>query len=166
MAVVLVVEDEAQVLVLAESYLEEHGHRTFSAANVDQALAIIDGPEQIDVLFTDIGLNDNLQAGLELAKEAVERRPAFACNDDLWRVNAEALQCSIPAETPIPAQISRCRRQALGWPAEGLGSPQESFHGQAQPKPLNNLSRASEALSSPGEAGDRPYKRLFARGGP
>jgi len=74
MAAVLVVEDEAQVLVLAESYLEEHGHRTFSAANVEQALAIIDGPEQIDVLFTDIGLNDNLQAGLELAKEAVERR--------------------------------------------------------------------------------------------
>ena len=33
------------------------------------------GVNQIDVLFTDIGLRDDPQAGLELAKQAVERRP-------------------------------------------------------------------------------------------
>ncbi len=74
MAVVLIVEDEAQVLVLAESYLQEHGHSTRSADTMDGALAILD-TEDIDVLFTDIGLHGEMHAGLELAKHARQRRP-------------------------------------------------------------------------------------------
>jgi DNA-binding NtrC family response regulator len=74
MSVVLIVEDEAQVLVLAESYLQEHGHSTRSADTTDGALAILDN-QAVDVLFTDIGLHGNLHAGLELAKQARERRP-------------------------------------------------------------------------------------------
>ena len=74
MAVVVVVEDEAQVLVLAESYLEEQGHTTFTVSSIEGALAVLEG-EEIDVLFTDLGLDGNQQAGLELAKQAVERRP-------------------------------------------------------------------------------------------
>jgi DNA-binding NtrC family response regulator len=75
MAVVLVVEDEEQVRVLAESYLQEQGHQTVSAATADEALAALDVTERVDLLFTDIGLHGNLHAGLELAKRAVERRP-------------------------------------------------------------------------------------------
>ena len=77
MAAILVVEDEAQVLLLAESYLEEHGHKTLSAATVTQATAIIEDDQPLDLLFTDIGLGDDLQAGLELARAAVERRPGL-----------------------------------------------------------------------------------------
>ncbi len=75
MAKVLVVEDEAQVLVLAESYLEEQGHITFSATTVEGALAVLDREQDIDLLFTDLGLDDNKSAGLELARQGVERRP-------------------------------------------------------------------------------------------
>jgi DNA-binding NtrC family response regulator len=74
MAVVLIVEDEEQVRVLAESYLQEHGHQTVSAATADEALAALEVTEHIDILFTDLGLKDDLQAGLSLAKEAVKRR--------------------------------------------------------------------------------------------
>ena len=74
MAVVLIVEDEEQVLVLAKSYLEEQGHTTRSADTIDGALAILDA-EAVDVLFADIGLHGNLHAGLELARQARERRP-------------------------------------------------------------------------------------------
>lgn len=77
MAAILVVEDEVQVLILAESYLEEHGHKTLSAATVTQATAIIEDDQPLDLLFTDIGLGDDLQAGLELARAAVERRPGL-----------------------------------------------------------------------------------------
>jgi hypothetical protein len=70
----LIVEDEAQVLILAESCLQEHGHQTRSASTIPEASAILDGADKTDVLFTDIGLRDDLQAGLELAKLAVERR--------------------------------------------------------------------------------------------
>ncbi len=75
MAIVLVVEDEEQVLVLAKSYLEEQGHGTLTANTAEGALAILEGGEKIDVLFTDIGLNGDIHAGLELAKQAVEKHP-------------------------------------------------------------------------------------------
>src|SRR5215475_10709535 len=74
MAAILVVEDEEQVRVLAESYLREQGHETFSAATRDQALAVLE-VAKIDVLFVDIGLYEHREVGLELAKEAVERNP-------------------------------------------------------------------------------------------
>jgi DNA-binding NtrC family response regulator len=77
MALILIVEDEAQILILAESYLQEHGHQTLSASSLSEALAILDSEQPIDLLFTDLGLRDNLQAGLELAKQAVERRPGL-----------------------------------------------------------------------------------------
>jgi DNA-binding NtrC family response regulator len=77
MAVVLIVEDEEQVRVLAESYLQEQGHQTVSAATADEALALLDVTERVDVLFTDIGLHADIHAGLALAKQAVERQPSL-----------------------------------------------------------------------------------------
>jgi DNA-binding NtrC family response regulator len=77
MASILIVEDEAQVLIMAESYLAEHGHHTHSASSIAEAMAIVETDDiAIDILFTDLGLmHDGPQAGLELAKQAVERRP-------------------------------------------------------------------------------------------
>lgn len=75
MAVVLVVEDEVQILILTESCLQELGHKTLSAATVAEAFAVLETPQTIDVLFIDIGLHNDLQAGLELARKAVEGRP-------------------------------------------------------------------------------------------
>jgi DNA-binding NtrC family response regulator len=75
MATILIVEDEEQVLVLTESYLREQGHQTVSAATAEQASAILDVTERVDVMLTDIVLLGNAQAGLDLAKEAVKRRP-------------------------------------------------------------------------------------------
>jgi DNA-binding NtrC family response regulator len=75
---VLVVEDDAQVRVLAEALLEEDGHETLSAATIDEALALLDNEDRIDLLFTDLGLHDDLQAGLTLAVEARKRKPNLA----------------------------------------------------------------------------------------
>ena len=41
MAIVLIVEDEDQVRLLAESYLEEQGHKVLSARTPAGALAIL-----------------------------------------------------------------------------------------------------------------------------
>jgi CheY-like chemotaxis protein len=80
MAVVLVVEDEEQVRVLAQSILDESGHKTLSASSTDEALALIQTGRQIDLLFTDVELSRDVEAGLvhpglELAQEAVKLRP-------------------------------------------------------------------------------------------
>jgi CheY-like chemotaxis protein len=75
MGTVLIVEDEDQVRVLAESYLREQGHQTVSAATPQEALAVFDVVDRVDVMFTDVILKGDIHAGLELAKEAVQRRP-------------------------------------------------------------------------------------------
>jgi DNA-binding NtrC family response regulator len=72
---VLILEDDEAVRVLAESVLQEHGHSTLSASTIDQATALLDSDRKIDLLFTDIGLHGDLQAGLIFAKEAIVRRP-------------------------------------------------------------------------------------------
>jgi ActR/RegA family two-component response regulator len=39
------------------------------------AITLLDGTNPIDLLFTDLGLHDDLEAGLKLATSAVEKRP-------------------------------------------------------------------------------------------
>ena len=75
MGAVLIAEDEPTVLMLAESLLKEAGHETLTAADVPQAMAIIEAGHQIDLLFTDIGLKDAAQGGIELARDARRLRP-------------------------------------------------------------------------------------------
>jgi CheY-like chemotaxis protein len=75
MATVLLAETDDQVRVLAESYLEEQGHEVLSAGTAPGALALLDKTSQLDVLFTDVDLKGEIAAGIELAQEAVKRKP-------------------------------------------------------------------------------------------
>jgi DNA-binding NtrC family response regulator len=77
MAVVLIVEDEEQVRVLAEAIIQELGHETLTAGTAEQALAVIQERPDVDLLFTDIGLQQDLEAGLKLAKGIGARRPGL-----------------------------------------------------------------------------------------
>jgi two-component system, cell cycle sensor histidine kinase and response regulator CckA len=77
MAVILIVEDEEQVRVLAESFLQAEGNQTLSAATVEQALALIEGEEPVDLLFVDLKIQDDAEGGLKLAQKAVVARPSL-----------------------------------------------------------------------------------------
>jgi DNA-binding NtrC family response regulator len=77
MAVVLIIEDEEQVRVLAEAIIQELGHETLTASTPDQAIAVARERPDIDLLFTDIGLQQDLQAGLSLAKEIAALKPGL-----------------------------------------------------------------------------------------
>jgi CheY-like chemotaxis protein len=68
MPTVLIVEDEPQIRALVQSFIEQQGHKTLSAATADEALTILTGPEAVDALF-------DMQAGIEFAKRAVELKP-------------------------------------------------------------------------------------------
>jgi DNA-binding NtrC family response regulator len=74
MTTVLVVEDEFQVLMLAESVLQCAGYETVSAANVADAEAILHSDQDIDLVFTDIGLNNQSEGGVAVGKMAEESR--------------------------------------------------------------------------------------------
>jgi len=75
MATVLFVEDDDQVRVLAESYLEEQGHEVLSAGTAPGALALLAKSPQLELLFTNVDLKGEIAAGIGLAHEAVNRRP-------------------------------------------------------------------------------------------
>jgi DNA-binding NtrC family response regulator len=74
-AVILLVEDEEQVRVLAESILQEAGHSVVSAAGAEGAKAILESDQPIDILFIDIGLGSEAEAGLAIARHGKEQRP-------------------------------------------------------------------------------------------
>jgi DNA-binding NtrC family response regulator len=74
MARVLIVEDEAQVLLLAESVLQQVGHETVSAATVAEGQALIDSDENLDLIFTDIQLANHPEGGITLGKLAGEKQ--------------------------------------------------------------------------------------------
>jgi two-component system cell cycle response regulator CpdR len=73
MAVVLLVEDEEQVRVLAESYLEEQGHQVLSAGTPQGAMALLEKKPHVDLLFTDLDLKGDIHGGIKLAREAAGR---------------------------------------------------------------------------------------------
>jgi CheY-like chemotaxis protein len=78
MTCVLVVEDEAQVRILAEAIIQDSGRQTVSAANFAEALALLQGDMAIEMLFTDINLVANGPNGLDLAAEARAIRPELS----------------------------------------------------------------------------------------
>ena len=75
MALVLIVEDEDQVRVLAKGRF----YRTAVTQRFPRVLStkrsrLLEGAERVDLIFTDIGLQSDIQAGLMLAQEAIKRK--------------------------------------------------------------------------------------------
>jgi DNA-binding NtrC family response regulator len=74
-AAILIVEDDEHVRKLAECVFQEADHQTYSATSKAEAAAIIESRQQIDLLFVDLALLEDPEAGLELAQTAVNSRP-------------------------------------------------------------------------------------------
>ncbi len=75
MGMILAVEDEMFILIMAETLLKEWGHTTLVATDVREALAHVDSADHIDALFTDIQLKKSAHGGFDLARQAVTLRP-------------------------------------------------------------------------------------------
>ncbi len=74
--VVLIVEDDEDVRDSTVALLRELGYSVLAARNGAEALARLQGGEQIDVLFTDVVLSQGMN-GRTLAVEAAALRPAL-----------------------------------------------------------------------------------------
>lgn len=74
-AVVLVVEDDVFIREIAEMMIEEWGHKTLAASDIDEALVLLRSDLTIDAMFTDIYLKDVVLGGCELAIQAIALRP-------------------------------------------------------------------------------------------
>ncbi|HEX7232854.1 MAG TPA: hypothetical protein VF452_20880 [Candidatus Binatia bacterium] len=56
----------------------ERCYATLSAESVDQALVLLESVQPVDLLFIDLKLQGDNEAGLALATEAVKKRPREA----------------------------------------------------------------------------------------
>jgi CheY-like chemotaxis protein len=74
-AVILIVEDDVFIREVAEMMIQDWGHQTLSACDVDEALVFLRSPQHIDALFTDIYLKALVHGGCDLAHQAVALRP-------------------------------------------------------------------------------------------
>ena len=73
-ALVLVVEDEGFVRMMATDMLEDAGFTVVEAATADAAWTILESRSDIDVLFTDIEMPGSMN-GCALAGRVAERWP-------------------------------------------------------------------------------------------
>ena len=77
MAAILIVEDDVFIREIAEMLIQDWGHQTLAASDVDEALAILRSPQHIDALFTDIYLKTLVHGGCDLALQAIALRPTL-----------------------------------------------------------------------------------------
>ena len=70
---ILVVEDDAMVRKYVMAQIESLGYTTYEAANAAEALAVIDTPATVDLLFTDVIMPGTMN-GRQLVDEALKRR--------------------------------------------------------------------------------------------
>jgi two-component system cell cycle response regulator CpdR len=71
---ILVVEDDDSFRRLVTRMLERAGYRVTAAADFDAAIQVIDGPEPIDLLLTDIGMPEGTPHGVSISRVAEFRR--------------------------------------------------------------------------------------------
>ena len=72
--VVLVVEDEPLVRMMAVDAVEEAGFEALEAANADAAIAILEKRHDIRIVFTDINMPGSMD-GMKLAAAVRDRWP-------------------------------------------------------------------------------------------
>jgi CheY-like chemotaxis protein len=75
MAAVLIVEDEAAILMLAESVIQDAGYDTLSAASLPEARDIIESGARFDLVFTDINLRDVSDGGIRIGEMIAQLKP-------------------------------------------------------------------------------------------
>jgi len=71
---ILLVDDESDLLTLADKYLSELGYKTQIAENAKQALQILSTDQHFDLLFSDVIMPGGIN-GYELAQLAIKQRP-------------------------------------------------------------------------------------------
>jgi signal transduction histidine kinase len=73
---ILIVEDDALVREYVVTQISRFGYHPLAASNAAEGLAILNGDERIDLLFTDVIIPGGMN-GRQLATEALKRRPGL-----------------------------------------------------------------------------------------
>jgi len=74
--VILIVEDDPFLRMLAVEFVNEAGFQTLEAGDADQAIAMLESSSKVTVLFTDINMPGSMD-GLKLARVVSNRWPVI-----------------------------------------------------------------------------------------
>ncbi len=88
----LVVDDEPAIRGVLCEFLRECGLNPLAAENADQAAALIESGQQIDLVFSDVRMPGQMD-GCALARWIMEKRPeipVILATGDLGKANAAA----------------------------------------------------------------------------
>ena len=124
---ILVVEDSEDILTLALEHLGILGYRTLAARSADEALDLLDRPENgpVDLLFTDILMPGSVN-GFVLAEQVRKRLPEVAVlyttgyNEDLLAEAPRSASMDVLGKPYLRAELADRVRAALdrtAWPA-------------------------------------------------
>jgi signal transduction histidine kinase len=97
---ILVVEDDDAVLTMAVESLADLGYRVLVAHDGREALEIVNGPERIDILFSDIVMPGGIN-GAQLATEARRLRPGIKVLLTSGYTAAALGDQELPEEIPV-----------------------------------------------------------------
>ena len=107
--VVLAVEDEPLILMLAVDMIRDAGFEPLWASNADEAIRILESRDDIRIVFTDINMPGSMD-GIKLAQAVRGRWPPIKIIVDVWvqRGRAEAVARGQPIypEALCAGQIS------------------------------------------------------------
>lgn len=73
---ILIVDDELDLLHLADNYLSSLGYKTYLAENAQQAITVLNKYKNIDLLFSDVVMPGGMN-GYELAQQVTKDDPAL-----------------------------------------------------------------------------------------
>jgi CheY-like chemotaxis protein len=79
MSVILIVEDDEQVRVLAESVLRDAGCEVLAATALEGAQALLNSDQLIDLLFVDVNLGGDLEGRASNSAKRTGTAAALAC---------------------------------------------------------------------------------------
>ena len=123
---ILVVDDRIEVAEVARDILEDHGYTVLVSHDPQEALAIINEDESIDLLFTDLIMPGGMN-GVTLARIARERRPKLKillttgyAEASLERTDAGGIEFELINKPYRQVELIRRMRRVLDGPT-GVG---------------------------------------------
>ncbi|MDS4029260.1 MAG: PAS domain S-box protein [Candidatus Contendobacter sp.] len=118
---ILVVEDEARVRRLACRYLRDLGYSVLEAADVQEAVAVLETEPDIQMVFSDIVMPGDLN-GYDLARWMAVHRPAVKCLLTTGRYErASAVSTDDPPSVPVLVK-PYSKKQLAHWARQRLNS--------------------------------------------
>jgi signal transduction histidine kinase len=136
---VLVVEDDPLVRAFVLTQIQSLGYVTLTAANADEALLVINGPQDIDLLFTDL-IMPGAMNGRRLADAALRCRPQLKVlftsgySEDAiihnGRLDTGVLLLAKPYRK---LDLARMLRSALDWDFKPQPAPQPVAPSSSEP---------------------------------